>query len=386
MRRRTLLQLIGGLAVAGVRASAFQSARHSRIVIAGGGMLGANIAYQLAKRGASVTLLERAKPATGATANSFAWINAKKQPIPYFNLSQLGIEAWRELHAELGTELPVRWGGSLEWTNSAERAARQAETLRRFQSWGYPIHQIDERQLRALERNVRPGDIASATHAEIEGSADPVGATEVILARAVKAGAQVRFPVDVVGLDMANGRLRAVKTGSGDVEADLIVIACGVDTPRIAAMAGLAVPLTRSPGILVHTDPQPIVVDRVLLSPIGNIKQKTDGRIVTGADFGPAAVEDTSRQYGRQFLKTMSAVLPSLSEASVEKVTLGLRPLPKDGFPIVGFPAGRRDIYITVMHSGVTLGPLVGRLAATEILDGVQVDPLAPYRLERFKT
>jgi len=386
MRRRTLLQLIGGLAVAGVRASAFQSGRRSRIVIAGGGMLGANIAYQLAKRGASVTLLERAKPATGATANSFAWINAKKQPIPYFYLSQLGIEAWRELHAELGTELPVRWGGSLEWTNSAERAARQAETLRRFQSWGYPIHQIDERQLRALERNVRPGDIASAAHAEIEGSADPVGATEVILARAVKAGAQVRFPVDVVGLDTANGRLRAVKTGSGDVEADLIVIACGVDTPRIAAMAGLAVPLTRSPGILVHTDPQPIVVDRVLLSPIGNIKQKTDGRIVTGADFGPAAVEDTSRQYGRQFLTTMSAVLPSLSEASVEKVTLGLRPLPKDGFPIVGFPAGRRDIYITVMHSGVTLGPLVGRLAATEILDGVRVDPLAPYRLERFKT
>jgi glycine/D-amino acid oxidase-like deaminating enzyme len=386
MRRRTLLQLIGGLAVAGVRASAFQSGRRSRIVIAGGGMLGANIAYQLAKRGATVTLLERARPATGATANSFAWINAKKQPIPYFYLSQLGIEAWRELHAELGTELPVRWGGSLEWTNSAERAARQAETLRRFQSWGYPIHQIDEGQLRALERNVRPGDIASAAHAEIEGSADPVGATDAILARAAKAGAQVRFPVDVVGLDMANGRLRAVKTGSGDVEADLIVIACGVDTPRIAAMAGLSVPLTRSPGILVHTDPQPIVVDRVLLSPIGNIKQKTDGRIVTGADFGPAAVEDTSRQYGRQFLKTMSAVLPSLSEASVEKVTLGLRPLPKDGFPIVGFPVGRRDIYITVMHSGVTLGPLVGRLAATEILDGVQVDPLAPYRLERFKT
>jgi len=83
MRRRTLLQLVGGLAVAGVRASAFQSGRRSRIVIAGGGMLGANIAYQLAKRGASVTLLERAKPATGATANSFAWINAKKQPIPF---------------------------------------------------------------------------------------------------------------------------------------------------------------------------------------------------------------------------------------------------------------------------------------------------------------
>ena len=66
-------------------------------------------------------------------------------------------------------------------------------------------------------------------------------------------------------------------------------------------------------------------------------------------------------------------------------MTLGLRPLPKDGQPIIGFPRRRRDIYLTVMHSGITLGPLVGRLAASEILDGVQVDPLAPHRLERFQ-
>jgi glycine/D-amino acid oxidase-like deaminating enzyme len=58
--------------------------------------------------------------------------------------------------------------------------------------------------------------------------------------------------------------------------------------------------------------------------------------------------------------------------------------LPKDGFPIVGFAGGHPDIYVTAMHSGMTLGPLVGRLAAAEILDGVEVDLLAPYRLGRF--
>jgi glycine/D-amino acid oxidase-like deaminating enzyme len=66
-------------------------------------------------------------------------------------------------------------------------------------------------------------------------------------------------------------------------------------------------------------------------------------------------------------------------------VTLGFRPLPTDGFPVIGFPAARRDVYLTVMHSGVTLSPLVGRLAAAEILDGVDVNLLAPYRLERLK-
>jgi glycine/D-amino acid oxidase-like deaminating enzyme len=386
MDRRTVLQLIGGIAVSGVRPWALQLPRPNRVVIAGGGILGANIAYQLAKRGAPVTLLDRATPARGATANSFAWINAKKQPFPYFSLNLLGIQAWRDLHGELGSELPVTWGGTVEWTSSADRAAAQAEAVRRYQAWGYPIHRIDQRQLRALEKNVVAADVTSAAHAEIEGSADPVLATEVILARAIRAGAEVRHPVEVVGLDIQNGRLRAVKTSAGDVEAELLVIACGTDTPRVAEMAGLTVPLTRSPGILVHTTPQPHVIDRILLSPIGNIKQKVNGRIVTGVDFGPAADEATSRERGERFLQTMSAVLPQLAGAELDKVTLGLRPLPKDGQPIIGFPRGRRDVYLTVMHSGITLGPLVGRLAATEILDGVEVDPLAPYRLERFRT
>jgi glycine/D-amino acid oxidase-like deaminating enzyme len=347
-------------------------------------MLGANIASQLARRGAAVTVLEKVKPAAGATANSFAWINAKKQPHPYFTLSLMGIQAWRELHADIGPDLPVRWGGSLEWTTSADRATRQAETARRFQTWGYPLRFVDEKRLRELEPNVVFGSVSGATHAEIEGAADPVGATEAILARAERAGARVIYPSEVVGLDRPNGRLRAVRTTRGEVEADVLVVACGTDTPTVAAMAGLRVQLTRSPGILVHTPPQAMAIDRVLLSPIGNVKQKPDGRVVTGLDFGPSPTEDATKEKGEAFLKKMAAVLPPLTKASVENVTLGFRPLPKDSFPIVGFPEAHPDIYVTVMHSGVTLGPLIGRLAAMEILDNVRVDPLAPYRLERF--
>ena len=73
-----------------------------------------------------------------------------------------------------------------------------------------------------------------------------------------------------------------------------------------------------------------------------------------------------------------------LGETALEKVTLGYRPLPADEFPVIGFPPNRRDVYITVMHSGVTLSPLVAELAAVEILDGVEVEPLAPYRPARF--
>ena len=65
-------------------------------------------------------------------------------------------------------------------------------------------------------------------------------------------------------------------------------------------------------------------------------------------------------------------------------MTLGFRPLPKDGHPILGFPEGAPELYLTVMHSGVTLCPVVGRLASIEILDRVDVELLEHYRYERF--
>jgi glycine/D-amino acid oxidase-like deaminating enzyme len=381
MHRRSVLEMVAGVAIAGF--PSLQTAPPRRIVIAGAGMLGANIAYQLARRGASVTVLERTAPGTGATAKSFAWINAKKRPHVYFDLSRLGLLAWRQLDRELEGRLPLVWGGSLEWRADAGARAAFVETIKAFQSWGYGARAIDERHVRALEPNLVPGPISAAAHWEDEGHVDPVGAAVMILVEAQKLGARVEYPVEVTGLDVRNDTVRAVRTTKGDIEADVVVVACGTDTARVAAMAGIRVPLRDAPGVLVHVPPQPRLVQRVTLSPLGNIKQKPDGRIVTGSDFAEGGGDD-SVAAGERFLKKIAAVVPALEKTGVEKMTKGYRPMPQDGFPIVGFARGAANIYITVMHSGVTLGPLVGRFAALEILDGAHVDALAPYRLERF--
>ncbi len=375
---------MAGLALSGVRVAGFQGARPGKVVIAGGGIIGASIAYGLARRGADVTLLERAVPGTGTTANSFAWINAKKQPLAYHALSQLGIGAWRVLDDETKGALPLMWGGSLEWISDAAVAARVAEVNRQYMRWGYPLRPMDAAQMAALEGSVRFEGLRYGAHAEAEASVDPQGATDVIISYAKAAGARVVYPATVTGLDRQGGRLRGVRATTGDLAADVLVICCGNDTPGVAKLAGIEVPLTRSAGILVHTRPQPRAIDRVLLSPLGQIKQKRNGSIVAGADFGPTSNEDTSIGRGEQFLRRMSTVLPDLASAPVEKLTLGLRVMPKDGYPIVGFVDQHPDIYVAAMHSGMTLGPLIGRLAATEILDRVDVDLLAPYRLARF--
>jgi len=380
MKRRTVLELFAGVAVAGLPT---EQAAPKRVVVAGAGMIGANVAYQLARRGAEVTVVERGQPGRGATANSFAWINAKKRPRPYYDLSRLGIQAWREMDRAFDRTLPLVWGGSVEWRADADAGARLRKDIAEFQAWQYPVTPIDAARLRALEPGLTPGTMAAAAHWSDEGHIDPVGVTERILAAAQAAGARLLSPVEVTDLDLAGGTLRAVRTTTGELRADAIVVACGVDTPRVAGFAGIRVPLRDAPGVLVHVPPQPAIVQRVILAPVGNIKQKPDGRIVAGSDFASGG-GDTSREAGERLLKTMAAVLPGLERGGVEKMTQGFRPMPADGFPIVGFAPGRRDLYLAVMHSGVTLGALVGQLAASEILDGVQAAPLAPYRLERF--
>lgn len=144
------------------------------------------------------------------------------------------------------------------------------------------------------------------------------------------------------------------------------------------------VPFKKSPGLLAHSSPQPRILDRVALGPGADIKQNLDGRIVTGLDFGPSANTDTSLEAGEKLPKNAERYIEKLKGVPVETVTLGHRVLPQDGFPIVGFPERRPNLYIAALHSGMTMCPIIGQLAAMEILDGATVDLLAPYRLSRL--
>ena len=236
---------------------------------------------------------------------------------------------------------------------------------------------IDESEISRLLPGVTPGPLGAALFSELEGTVDPVQATNVLLKKAQQFGAKVEYPCEVTGI--GNGRIISSR---GTVESGVLVIASGVDTPRLAQMAGIRVPLKNSPGLLAHTAPHARLLDRIALAPGANIKQNPDGRIVTGTDFGASAITEASREAGTALLKNAAQFLPKLKEASLETVTLGHRVLPEDGLPIVGFVSP--NLYIAAMHSGMTLAPIIGQVAATEILDGASVDLLTPFRLSRF--
>jgi len=119
MNRRNVLAIFSATMLKGF-------AKKYRVVIAGAGIVGASIAYHLAKRGANVTVLEKRRPGAGATEKSFAWINSlSKQPRSYYDLNVYGMAGWRTLSQEIA-DLQVQWGGSVQWA-----ARDEAETMRK---------------------------------------------------------------------------------------------------------------------------------------------------------------------------------------------------------------------------------------------------------------
>ena len=355
------------------------------VVIAGGGIIGASIAWHLARRGAAVTLIEKAKPAAGATGDSFAWINAtfSKQPREYYELNVQGIAAWRRLERDMQTPLEIQWGGSVQWYADELDASELREGVARHQSWGYSTSFIDEPELKRLLPGIDPGQVSTAAFSDQEGTLDPVAATNTLLAEAKQSGAIVHHPSEVIGLNLTSGRVTSVVTTQGTLEADVLVVACGTGTPHVAAMAGVHVPLKDSPGVLAHTAPQPRLLHRLALGPASHIKQDASGRIIAGDNFAGSDGLDATHNKGQHLLDHAARYVTRM-QTKVERVSLGWRVMPQDEFPIMGFTAQCPNLYVVATHSGITLAALFGEYATAEILDDATIGLLNPYRLSRF--
>jgi glycine/D-amino acid oxidase-like deaminating enzyme len=380
MNRRKLIQLLS-LPLAG----RLRAAHRDRVVIAGAGIIGASIAYHLAKRGAKVTVLEKQRPGAGATQNSFAWLNAtfSKQPRSYYELNLAGIAGWRRLCLEF-PELKVQWGGSVQWYEPGAAADRLKKNIPEHEAWGYSVHPIDPAEITQLLPAITPGPVGAACFADQEGTVDPMHALGVFVEHAKAMDATVEFPCEVTAISRSGNRVTGVETTRGHFDCDFLVLAAGVDTERLARLVDINVPLKDSPGALAHTKPHARLLNRVALAPGANIKQNPDGRLVTGTDFSGTTVKNIDREFGMGLLNNAGRFLPKLKDAELEFVTLGHRVLPKDDLPIVGFAHQCPNLYIAAMHSGMTLSPMIGQVAAMEILDGAEVDLLKPYRPSRF--
>ncbi len=208
-----------------------------------------------------------------------------------------------------------------------------------------------------------------------------MAATRTILAAATAQGAVLREGVEVRDFRTENGRVTGLETAEGPVDADHVVLAAGVGSQALASRLNVALPTENTPGLLIHTTPTRPLINRLVLSPGVHFKQDPDGRIVAGQDYGGGPVPTEPQQEGQRLVARLNALLHDRETLELADVTVGERIVPLGGMPTIGRAPALESLYVAVMHSGITLAPIVGRLAADEILDDIEANLLAPFRL-----
>lgn len=374
-------------------------AKGLRVVVAGAGIVGASIAYHLAKAGASVTVIDKEGPATHASRGTFAWINATwaKQPRHYHAFTQDSLANWKQLQESLS--IPIKWGGSLEWFDGEERQQKLAAQIAEQVEWGEPARMISAAEVAELEPNLNFNSGAYAAYSPNDGAVDPVLATQMLLKAAEDLGATVRFPVELTDVTLAGKRLASVETSVGPIDADRLVLATGAAAELPKRIAGIDIPQRTTPGVIALTKPMPSLLNRIVSAPGSHMHQRDDGRFVFGEQDGAPKTEahrlrlegrpndfpvkEIAAQHGQRMLAVARQFVPALEDAAIDSAYIGWRPLPVDGHPVLGTDPDRPDVYLAIMHSGVSLAPIAGQLVAHELTAGESAQNLAPYRPTR---
>jgi glycine/D-amino acid oxidase-like deaminating enzyme len=326
----------------------------ARIAVVGAGIVGSAIAYHLAKRGLDVTVLDRNTVASASSHGTFAWINASwaKQPQSYHALNQMGVDAWHRL--QRAVDLPVKWGGSLEWFAAPERQDRLARDVQEQQTWGEPARMLTELEASTLEPRVAFGGAGRVALSPRDGALDPVLVSQLLVNAAKNYGARVIEHCEVLRVDETSEdqRQKILRTSCGDIAVDRVVLATGADPSAIRTFAGFDVPQRSTPGVIVVTQPMPPLLSHIVVAPGIHIHQRLDGRLVLGEQEGapdnaahkvrltarptrfPSGA--TANQHAQRLMTLAKKYITNLPEVNVEEVIIGWRPLPLDGHPVIG--------------------------------------------------
>jgi sarcosine oxidase, subunit beta len=342
-----------------------------RIVVAGAGAIGASIAYHLVHKGAEdVVLIDRAEIASGSTARAMGGVRQQFSTAPEVRLAQESIRFFEDLGPGFFHQVGYLF---LATTDDGLHTLETRQALQ--QGLGVLVERLAPDEVARLAPGVATDDVLAGFVCRQDGVADPPSVAREVVKRAAAAGVDVRE-----------------RTPADEVDADVVVIACGAYSGQVAQGYGVELPVRPLARQLFETTALPGLSDTlpmVLESETGfHFRRNEDCLRVAMTDPEPRwtfeASVDESVLPDR--LERLARRFPAAARAGVARAWAGLYDMTPDAHPIIGFVG--EGVYAACGFSGhgFMQSPAVGRAAAEELLEGASSLDLTPYRLERFAT
>ncbi len=350
----------------------------SDVVVVGGGIVGLACAYELAKAGASVDLLEYGRTgmqATNAAAGMLAPLIESHGPGPMLDFGLRALAAYPALVDELaptGIDVELRITGILK----AATSPADFDHLRARLAWqrqcGLTIDELDAATCRELEPRLG-GRITGGVFSSDEGGINNQMLSLAVARAATARGARLHTDTPVTGFEAAGCRITAVVSRDRRFAGDHVVLAAGARSRQLAKLLGVEVPVRPIRGQMIALGGMLPPIRRIVWGPDGYLVPRANGLVFAGATVEDVGFRRRTTKAAVRRLRSMAAALvPQLRAATTQFEWAGLRPGSPDGLPIIGPVPGLENLVAATGHyrNGILLGPLTGRVVADGLTRG----------------
>lgn len=371
-------------------------AERADVAIIGAGVVGTSVAFQLARLGATrVLLLEKeALPGTGSTAKANGGIRAQFTTDVNVAMSLASMEILDGLADEIGDPPMYRKAGYLFLTGDPKKLVAMEAAAAFQRAHGVAVAVLDAAGVRA-KAPFAAGEILGGTFGPRDGFIDPGGLTNFFLREASRQGVRTIYDAGVTAIARAGAGFR-LETFAGDVEAGAVVIAAGPYTGRVAALAGVDVPVEPVRRHIFVSGPcphLPPVIPMTIDADSGVLVRREGNRVAiawSNADEPPGFNAAFDPDFFLRFAGPLEARFPSIAASGLDlrMSWSGLYEVTPDHHAVLGPAAGVPGIFVASGFSGhgVMHAPAAGRAVAEMIVRGrSETVDVAPLALDRFR-
>jgi 4-methylaminobutanoate oxidase (formaldehyde-forming) len=378
---------------------------HAEVVIIGGGVIGASVAYHLTALGRTdVVLLEQGRLSSGTTWHAAGLVGQLRASETGTRLVQYSTELYARLENEVGLATGYKRCGGVTVARTDDRVTQLKRAAATAEAYGLECEIISPARAKELYPILQSGDLMGAIWLPGDGTANPTDLTAALAKGARMRGAKIAEGVRVTGISVVRGAVTGVHTDHGGITTEILVNCAGQWAKAVGALCGVTVPLHSAEHFYVVTEQIPGVHRDlpILRDPDGYtyFKEEVGGLVVGG--FEPKAkpwVAPDELPYPFEFqlldedwdqfsilMENALLRIPALQDTGIKKFYNGPESFTPDNQFILGEAPELKNFFVGAGFNSVGIASAggAGRALAEWIVNGEPTGDLTDVDIRRF--